>query len=133
VLTRFDQFDTFWIERGWERQGPIKTQARIDVPSPRTVRTGTVPVAGVAWAPTRGIAKVEVQIDSDPWQPARLADALSADTWRQWVYTWDAVPGTHHLRARATDGTGVLQDERDRPPEPGAATGYHAIWVTVTA
>jgi DMSO/TMAO reductase YedYZ molybdopterin-dependent catalytic subunit len=132
-LARFDTFDAYWIQRGWAQQGPIKTQSRIDVPSPRrTVRGGSVPVAGAAWAPTRGISRVEVQVDDRAWQPARLADALSIDTWRQWVYPWDATPGTHRLRVRATDGTGTLQDGRDHPPEPSGATGYHTIYVTVS-
>jgi DMSO/TMAO reductase YedYZ molybdopterin-dependent catalytic subunit len=133
VLTRFDAFDAYWIERGWARHGPIRTQSRIDVPSPRrSVRAGTVPVAGVAWAPTRGISQVEVQVDEQDWRPARLAEELAADTWRQWVYRWDATPGSHRLRVRATDGTGTLQDGRERPPEPSGATGYHTVHVTVT-
>lgn len=133
-LGRFDQFDAYWVQRGWAQQGPILTQSRIDVPQPqRTVRAGTVPVAGVAWAPTRGIRRVEVQIDDQPWRPARLADALSTDTWRQWNYPWDATPGTHQLRVRATDGTGTLQDGTDQPPGPYGATGYHTINVQVRA
>jgi DMSO/TMAO reductase YedYZ molybdopterin-dependent catalytic subunit len=131
-LARFDSFDAYWVQRGWARQGAIKTQSRIDVPvARRKLRPTTVPVAGVAWAPTRGIARVEVQVDDGEWREARLAEALSADTWRQWVYLWDATPGQHRLRVRATDGDGVLQDGRDRPPEPSGATGYHTISVTV--
>lgn len=133
-LSTFDQFDAFWVERGWAQQGPIKTQSRIDIPArTRRVRAGRVPIAGAAWAPTRGIASVEVQIDDGPWSEARLADALNADTWRQWIYTWDAPAGTHRLRVRATDGTGALQDGRDHPPEPDGATGYHTIEVEVLA
>ena len=99
---------------------------------PECHRSAT-PVAGVAWAPTRGIASVDVQVDNGAWQPAQLADALSTDTWRQWIYYWNATPGTHRLRVRATDGTGALQDERAQPPEPSGATGYHAVQVAVTA
>jgi DMSO/TMAO reductase YedYZ molybdopterin-dependent catalytic subunit len=132
-LTRFDRYDAYWVQRGWAQQGPIDTQSRIDVPSEqRAVRAKTVPVAGVAWAPTRGIAKVEVQIDDGPWHEATLADALSVDTWRQWVYRWDARPGPHRLRVRATDSTGEVQDGQDQPPGPSGATGYHTINVVVT-
>jgi hypothetical protein len=56
---------------------------------------------------------------------------LSHDTWRQWVLVWDAKPGSHRIRVRATDGTGVLQEAREQPPEPNGATGYHTIAVTV--
>ena len=52
-------------------------------------QAGTVAVAGVAWAQHTGISKVEVQVDGGAWQPARLAEAVTADTWIQWVYEWD--------------------------------------------
>lgn len=50
----------------------------------------------------------------------------------QWVYHWEATPGTHVLRVRATDGAGALQEERRHPPRPDGATGYHRIRVKVT-
>jgi len=132
-LTRFDRYDAYWVQRGWTQQGPIETQSRIDLPgSGRELSAKTTSVAGVAWAPTRGIAKVEVQVDEGAWHEATLADALSTDTWRQWVYRWDATPGDHRLRVRATDGTGALQDGHDQPPGPSGATGYHTVNVTVT-
>jgi DMSO/TMAO reductase YedYZ molybdopterin-dependent catalytic subunit len=131
-LSRFDRFDAYWVKRGWSQQGPIKTQSRIDVPTrSRPVRAGTIAVAGVAWAPTRGIATVEVQVDDQAWRPAQLADALGVDTWRQWAYPWKAAPGTHRLRVRATDGTGAVQDGRDHQPEPNGATGYHTVVIDV--
>ena len=132
-LTRLEDFDAYWIPRGWAKQAPIKTQSRIDVPRPRaTLPAGKVAVAGVAWAPTRGIRSVEVQIDDGPWQPARLGDVASDNTWVQWLYPWDAAPGTHRLRVRATDGTGTVQTATDHSPEPNGATGYHNRTVTIT-
>jgi hypothetical protein len=89
-------------------------------------------VAGVAWAQGRGIRGVEVRIDDGPWAPARLATAVGDDTWRQWVYEWDAGPGTHSLQARATDGTGALQVEEREAPIPEGATGWHTVQVTVS-
>ena len=29
-LTRFDAYDSYWVQRGWDRLGPIKTESRID-------------------------------------------------------------------------------------------------------
>jgi DMSO/TMAO reductase YedYZ molybdopterin-dependent catalytic subunit len=55
----------YWIPRGWAREAPVKTQSRIDVPGKGDVRAGRVAVAGVAWAPTRGIQAVEVEIDGE--------------------------------------------------------------------
>ena len=129
-LTRFDDFETYWIRRGWAREAPIKTQARIDTPR-RGVDVGTVPVAGVAWAQTRGIAKVELQVDDGGWNECELADTAGKDTWRQWLYRWDATPGRHQLTVRATDATGEPQTEERVPPFPDGATGWHSITVNV--
>ena len=125
-------FEGYWVPLGWSQQGPIKTASRIDVPrSKDTLHAGPVPVAGVAWAPDRGISKVEVQVDDGPWEQAELGVALSDATWRQWVWTWEAEPGDHTLRVRATDGTGETQTSDSAPPEPDGATGWHSRKVNV--
>lgn len=130
--TTFAAYDAYWVPRGWAQQAPIKTESRIDVPhGNKTIAAGTVAIAGVAWAPTRGIRAVEVQIDGGAWRAAQLATAINADTWRQWRYQWEATSGSHELRVRATDGTGAVQDGRDAPPPPDGATGYHTVIVQV--
>jgi DMSO/TMAO reductase YedYZ molybdopterin-dependent catalytic subunit len=130
-LTSFADFDAYWVPRGWAPQAPIKTQSRIDVPRNRaTVPAGPVTVAGVAWAQHRGVAAVEVRVDGGPWQPATLAETVSFDTWRQWLWHWDAAPGRHRLQVRATDRDGQVQTEEDAPPAPNGATGWHTIEVT---
>ena len=131
-LTTFEADQGYWIPRGWSREGPVKTQSRIDVPRPSSpVQAGRTAVAGVAWAPTRGIERVEVQVDDEPWVEARLADALHVDTWRQWVHEWEATPGRHTLTVRATDGTGQTQTAERTPVAPDGATGWHTIEVVV--
>ena len=130
--TTFSDYDAYWVPRGWAQQGPIKTESRIDVPRGNgTLAAGTIAIAGVAWAPTRGIKAVEVQIDNDPWQHAALATAINGDTWRQWSYQWPAIQGTHQIRVRATDGTGAVQSADEEPPPPNGASGYHTIVVQV--
>ncbi|HET8929195.1 MAG TPA: molybdopterin-dependent oxidoreductase, partial [Acidimicrobiales bacterium] len=132
-LTGWDT-DGYWIPRGWSKKGPIKTEARIDVPAPgSTVPSGRTVIAGVAWAPARGIDAVEVKIDDQPWRAATLADALGVDTWRQWHGSWDLTPGRHTVTARATDGTGAVQTAEEAPPAPDGASGYPSIQVTVEA
>jgi DMSO/TMAO reductase YedYZ molybdopterin-dependent catalytic subunit len=127
-----DEHDGYWIPRGWSKLGPVKTQSRIDVPRPsRRVQAGRTPIAGVAWAPSRGIDAVEVQIDGGSWQLARLGDATSDDTWVQWVVDWDATPGKHKIAVRATDKTGAVQSADRKTPAPNGAEGYHTITVTV--
>jgi DMSO/TMAO reductase YedYZ molybdopterin-dependent catalytic subunit len=131
-LTTWDAFDPYWIPRGWAREAPVRTQSRIDVPTNgSTVRPGPVPIAGVAWAPDTGIERVEVRVDDGPWVPAQLSEPLSNDAWRQWVLTWDATPGLHTIRVRATDRTGFTQPEGPRPVAPDGAEGWHTRRVTV--
>ncbi|WP_328405619.1 molybdopterin-dependent oxidoreductase [Nocardia sp. NBC_00403] len=132
-VTRFDRATAYWTRRGWSAYGPIKTESRIDAPRSRArIKAGPTPIAGVAWAQHRGIRAVEIQIDNGDWQPARLSTEQSFDTWRQWVYDWNATPGTHTLRARATDGTGETQTADRRDVVPDGATGYPTITVQVS-
>jgi DMSO/TMAO reductase YedYZ molybdopterin-dependent catalytic subunit len=132
-LTTFDAYDAYWIKRGWSQQAPIKTQSRIDTPrSGGSVAAGEVAIAGVAWAQHRGISFVEVRVDEGAWQPAEPGALDTVDTWRQWVYRWDAPSGPHRLQVRATDGTGETQTADLAPPAPDGATGYHTIEVNVS-
>ena len=131
-LTTFEAYDAYWIKRGWSQQAPIKTESRIDTPrSSTTLRAGDVVVAGVAWAQHRGIERVEVRVDEEPWADAVLASEDTVDTWRQWRYAWTATPGSHTLAVRATDGNGQLQIAEQAPPFPNGASGYHTIVVDV--
>jgi DMSO/TMAO reductase YedYZ molybdopterin-dependent catalytic subunit len=131
-VTRFDRATAYWTRRGWAPRAPIRTFSRIDVPRAfARVQAGPTAVAGVAWAQHRGVARVEVRVDGGSWQAARLADAPSTDTWRQWVWSWDATPGPHRLEVRATDALGATQPETRRPPKPDGATGWQSVAVTV--
>jgi DMSO/TMAO reductase YedYZ molybdopterin-dependent catalytic subunit len=132
-LTTFDAYDAYWIKRGWSQQGPIKTESRIDTPrSGGSVSAGEVAVAGVAWAQHRGIEAVEVRVDEGAWETAELGTQDTLDTWRQWLYRWNASSGSHTLQARATDRTGETQTADVAPPAPDGATGYHTITVNVS-
>ncbi|MCX4830848.1 molybdopterin-dependent oxidoreductase [Streptomyces sp. NBC_01016] len=131
-LTTFDAYDPYWVRRKWARRAPIKTQARIDTPKPFAhPKTGTVMVAGVAWAQHRGIDKVEVRVDDGPWEAAELAAEDSRDTWRQWSYAWRATKGGHNLTVRATDRTGDVQTAQRAGTFPDGASGRHTVVVTV--
>jgi DMSO/TMAO reductase YedYZ molybdopterin-dependent catalytic subunit len=131
-LTRLEDYDAYWINRGWSKDGPIKTQSRIDTPkSGAQLPFGKVAVAGVAWAPSRGISKVDVQIDNGEWVPAQLGDATSNNTWVQWLYPWDATRGTHTITVRATDATGAVQTAERADPAPSGATGLHSRRVVI--
>ena len=130
-VTTFRGELAYWAQRGWSQRAPIKTESRIDVPG-GSVSAGRTPVAGVAWAQHKGIDAVHVRVDRGPWQQARLAAVPGIDTWRQWVWEWDATHGTHVIEARATDATGYTQTAAAEPPEPNGASGYPSVTVSVS-
>ena len=126
----YDAFDAYWTERDWAAQGPIKIASRVDTPAPlRRFPAGQRPIAGVAWAQTRGIAKVEVQVDGADWVEAQLSPELDADLWRQWVLPFDFSPGSHTLTVRATSTDGELQTDARATPFPAGSSGLHQIVV----
>ena len=129
-LTTLEGFNGYWVPLGWSKEGPILTQSRIDTPG-GSVQSGRVPIAGLAWAPDRGVGKVEVSIDGT-WSEATLSSPISDTTWVQWVVPWDATPGGHTIQVRATDGNGIVQDELRSPPAPDGARGWHTIQVLVS-
>ena len=131
-VTTFADHDHYWAQRGWAKEAPIKLFSRIDTPKGLArVPAGMVAVAGVAWRQTVGVSAVEVQIDDGEWQPAELGEVPSVDTWVQWRLAWDATPGRHTLRVRATDGDGDVQTADRAEPIPDGASGHHQIVVTV--
>jgi DMSO/TMAO reductase YedYZ molybdopterin-dependent catalytic subunit len=133
-LTTWESFDGYWVPLGWAKEGPILTQSRIDVPrNGGSVPADRVVIAGVAWAPDRGISKVEVAIDGQ-WRDCTLATPISDATWVQWNHAWDASaagPGDHRIEVRATDGNGEIQSANVTPPAPDGARGYHSISVRI--
>ncbi|MFC8454312.1 molybdopterin-dependent oxidoreductase [Kitasatospora sp. NPDC057223] len=132
-VTTFAAYDPYWVQRGWDRSGVVRTASRIEVPAGfARLPAGTVTVAGTAWATHRGIAAVEVRVDDGPWAEATLAADAGPDLWRQWSYDWTgARPGTHTLQVRATDATGAVQPQARATPYPSGATGWHSTVVTV--
>jgi hypothetical protein len=131
-LTTMDAFDAYWVPLGWAKEAPILTQSRIDVPrAGARLDAGRVALAGVAWAPDRGISGVEVRIDEGPWLPARLSEPLSDAAWVQWSLAWQAMPGDHRITVRAIDGSGTPQTDEVTPPAPDGARGHHSVIVTV--
>jgi DMSO/TMAO reductase YedYZ molybdopterin-dependent catalytic subunit len=131
-VTTYQSNVAYWAQRGWDAQAPIKTESRIDVPTGNnSIKPGRTQVAGVAWAQHKGINAVEVRVDKGPWHQAKLAAVPDIDTWRQWVWDWDATPGTHVIEARATDATGYTQTSLQAPPEPNGASGYPSVSLIV--
>src|SRR5579859_8057999 len=76
----------YWEQQGWDHNAVVKTTARFDVPRDGDiVHLGSVPLAGVAYAGTRGISKVEYSTDrGSTWNAATLSTPLSNLTWVLW-------------------------------------------------
>ena len=131
-LTTWDGFDGYWVPRGWSKEGPMKTQSRIDVPAgPGLVAGQPTPIAGIAWAPTRGIERVEVSIDDEDWLPCQLGEAVGDESWVQWHREWTPSSGRHRIQVRATDGDGITQSPEEVAPAPNGAEGWHTVTVNV--
>ena len=131
-FTTLEAFDAYWVPLGWSKEAPILTQSRIDVPPRNTnIPAGSMKIAGVAWAPDRGIARVEVSVDDGDFHDATLSVPISDATWVQWEYPWVATAGSHTARVRATDATGETQTEVVTRPDPNGARGWHRIPFTV--
>jgi DMSO/TMAO reductase YedYZ molybdopterin-dependent catalytic subunit len=133
-VTTFDADQAYWTPRGYSARAPIKFSSRIDTPRSGTpVPSGRTPIAGVAWAQTVGIERVEVNIDDAGWQSANLSSPVNDDTWVQWYLDWDAAPGTHYVAVRALNKNGDLQIEERTPIAPDGSTGWQRTLITVSS
>ncbi|WP_091229696.1 molybdopterin-dependent oxidoreductase [Microbacterium sp. 3J1] len=132
-VTTFADDEAYWTPRGYSAEAPIKFSSRIDTPKlGSAVASGKIPIAGVAWAQSVGIEKVEVKIDEGDWMPATLSAPINEDTWVQWFVDWDATPGTHYVAVRATNKNGDLQIEERAPIAPNGSSGWQRSLVRVT-
>jgi DMSO/TMAO reductase YedYZ molybdopterin-dependent catalytic subunit len=135
-VTTFEDFEQYWVPRGYADRAPIKLMSRIDSVDGLGTLTrstdGMAAIGGVAWAQTRGISAVEVQLDDGPWEQCELGAALNDDTWRQWAFRWAPTStGRTSIRCRAIDGDGVIQTDERSEPLPDGASGHHQIVVFV--
>lgn len=133
-VTTFAADEAYWTPRGYSAQAPIKLSSRVDVPKVGSpVAPGRVPVAGMAWAQPTGVARVEVNIDDTGWVPATISTPVNDESWVQWMYEWDAAPGTHYIAVRAWNKKGELQEQQRAPIAPNGSTGWHRVLVTVSS
>lgn len=135
-------------DAGFADDGVIRTVSRPTEPLANAqVPAGLITVRGFAVSGLSGISEVALSIDGGIFTPAALQDqesVLAADpliaeaiqfagagtfpyplqgVWRKWEYTFDATPGTHTIRIRATDQAGSAQPETDAD----IADGINAI------
>ncbi|MDY0910778.1 molybdopterin-dependent oxidoreductase [Microbacterium sp. CFBP9034] len=132
-VTTFADDEAYWTPRGYSAEAPIKFSSRLDTPRTGTaVPAGRTAIAGVAWAQTVGIERVEVSIDDGDWQAATLSSPVNEDTWVQWFLDWDAAAGSHFITVRAVNKNGDLQIEERAPIAPNGSSGWQRTLVQVT-
>ncbi|MFZ1412490.1 MAG: molybdopterin-dependent oxidoreductase, partial [Micropruina sp.] len=132
TLTTYVAQQAYWTQRGWATDAPVKPSSRIESPRPlQPIRPGSTVIGGTAWAQRRGIAAVEVRIDSGPWRRARLGPTAGIDYWRQWYLPWEATTGNHTLECRAVDGAGQVQSDQREAPFPDGSSGIQQVVVVV--
>lgn len=127
-------FKGFWESQGWSDVASVQTNSIIKTPSNTyNIADGaSVYLQGVAFAGTRQIVKVEVQVEGSDWMPATLTqDKKSPLAWTQWYIKWTpAAPGTYVIRVRATDDTGFVQTKENSPSYPNGTDAIHKIVIT---
>jgi DMSO/TMAO reductase YedYZ molybdopterin-dependent catalytic subunit len=121
----------WWVRRGWDKDAFMEATSVIDTIAVNdTVTQGEkklIPIGGMAHAGSRGISKVELQIDDGDWVEAQLRKPMSDVTWVIWRYDWPFTQGSHTFTVRCTDGAGALQKETRQGPGPGGATGWQQV------
>ena len=131
-VTTFAQDEAYWTPRGYSAEAPIKFASRVDTPKiGEAVAAGKIPIAGVAWAQSVGIERVEVSIDDGDWVQATLSAPINDDTWVQWFMEWDATPGTHYVAVRAVNKNGDLQIQERAPIAPNGSSGWQRSLIRV--
>jgi DMSO/TMAO reductase YedYZ molybdopterin-dependent catalytic subunit len=131
-LTTFSARQGYWVPRGYSVLAPVKTESRIDKPASfGRAQAGSVVVAGIAWAQTKGIRRVEVRVDGGPWQDAQLATEVTKNSWRMWRTFFDLRAGNHTVESRATDDTGYVQTQEPADTIPDGAAGWPSVAFTV--
>lgn len=134
-------------DNGFVDDGVIRIVSKATAPTQNVEidEPGEVKILGFAVSGFAGVEKVEISIDKGPFKEARLAPLdryLNGDdaellktteqfkdtkthsypfrgVWVQWELDWQATPGDHEIRIKATDGKGNTQEEKDSNLQDG--------------
>lgn len=83
----------------------------IDLDWPARIGPGSTVIRGRSFAGEGKVREVAYNIDNGPWRSARMLSPNIEASWVQWQFEWDAAPGHHEIRVRATDQNGRRQPD----------------------
>lgn len=115
-----EPYEGTYQKMGYTREAVTHTMCSIDN---LRIEQGQVLLGGVAFAGSRGIRKVQVRVDEGEWLDAELEPALSPYSWVRYRATLPANDGANVVQARAMDGSGAWQSDREIPMFPGGVAG----------
>lgn len=96
-------------------RGPAVTvqgiKCALELPWPACLPRGRHAVFGRAWSGGGGISRVDYSLDGKEWRTARLEGQNLPRAWVRFTFEWDASPGEHEIRLRATDAAGNVQPD----------------------
>ena len=129
LWTRNNTTSYVLIGENYPPEGPAEGQVLTDhvinsslaLPWPAELPAGTHRVGGYARSPGRPITRVQWSSDGGAtWSDAGLSTPQHRWSWARFDFTWEASPGDHTLRTRATDAAGNTQPQS----VPFNAKGY---------
>ena len=130
----------FYEAQGWGPDFITPTRSRIDVPDNESTFSfaqlnGPIEVKGMAYGGDRGISRVEFSFDDGKtWNESKIYYPGTKLSWALWSYDWQPnQAGDYTLVARATDGTGKVQEIDWNRSFFSGVTGFHKISVHVIA
>ena len=95
--------------------GPVITAmpviSLLELDRPATLDAGPTTVYGRAYAGEGTVREVAYRIDDGPWRIADLHGPREAGVWTRFSFAWNATPGDHEIRLRATDDQGRRQPD----------------------
>ena len=91
-----------------EERGP---KSALALPWPARLSEGRHVLCGRSWSGYGAISHVEYSVDGGPWRGARLFGENIPGAWARWSFEWNARPGRHEVRVRATDEAGNVQPD----------------------
>jgi DMSO/TMAO reductase YedYZ molybdopterin-dependent catalytic subunit len=120
IAFRSEPYFGTWPKLGYTKEPRIKIASHID--KARYV-AGKIRVAGVSFAGSRGIRRVQVREPGGAWRDAQMEPPLSPYTWTRWWVEWGAAGGAKTVEARAQDGEGNWQLDEETPLFPDGVGG----------